>query len=59
LTYNGFGGQIPASYRELCVDHALPNALRLWRKTNRLRTRRASGSSDEAGLGNPCRRISA
>jgi predicted RNA methylase len=38
LTYNGFGGQIPACYREIYVDRALPNVLRLWRKTNRLRT---------------------
>lgn len=32
LTYNGFGGEIPASYREVRVDRELPNVLRMWRK---------------------------
>jgi predicted RNA methylase len=32
LTYNGFGGQVPAGYRQIRVDDTLPNALRLWRK---------------------------
>ena len=36
LTYNGFGGQVPASYEEIRVDRKLPNALRLWRKTRRM-----------------------
>jgi predicted RNA methylase len=32
LTYNGFGGQVPASYKQIRVDRKLPNALLLWRK---------------------------
>ncbi len=32
LTYNGFGGRVPSSYQEICVDNELPNELRLWRK---------------------------
>jgi SAM-dependent methyltransferase len=33
LTYNGFGGRIPASYREVLVDREVLNVLRMWRKT--------------------------
>jgi predicted RNA methylase len=33
LTYNGFGGHIPRSYREVRVDRELPSVLRLWTKT--------------------------
>ncbi len=33
LTYNGFGGYVPATFREERVDRELPNVLRLWRKT--------------------------
>jgi len=32
LTYNGFGGCMPASYEPLRVDRDLPCVLRLWRK---------------------------
>jgi predicted RNA methylase len=32
LTYNGFGGQVPASYQEIRAERDLPNVLRLWRK---------------------------
>jgi len=32
LTFNGFGGQVPPTWRELRVDDTLPNVLRLWRK---------------------------
>lgn len=32
LTYNGYGGTIPTSYREVRVDRELPNVLRMWRK---------------------------
>src|SRR5712691_2830027 len=32
LTYNGFGGRVPSSYQQICVDNELPNELRLWRK---------------------------
>jgi predicted RNA methylase len=33
LTYNGFGGEIPATYRGILADYALPNVLRMYRKT--------------------------
>ena len=32
LTYNGFGGRIPAGYRRVRTDLTLPNELCLWRK---------------------------
>jgi hypothetical protein len=32
LTYNGFGGRMPADYRQLRTARDLPNLLRLWRK---------------------------
>jgi len=32
LTYNGFGGRVPASYRQIRVDRTMPAVLRLWRK---------------------------
>ena len=32
LTYNGFGGRMPASYELVRVDWQLPGVLRLWRK---------------------------
>jgi predicted RNA methylase len=48
LTYNGFGGQVPASYQQLRVDRAMPNELRLWRKERskptRLRSARSTSS---------------
>ncbi len=34
LTYNGFGGDLPADFREVRVDRELPNVLRMWRKTD-------------------------
>jgi SAM-dependent methyltransferase len=33
LTYNGFGGCMPASYEPIRVDRELPCVLRLWRKS--------------------------
>jgi hypothetical protein len=33
LTYNGFGGQVPPKFREVCVDRELPNVLRMWQMT--------------------------
>jgi SAM-dependent methyltransferase len=33
LTYNGYGGTLPAGFQEVRVDHDLPNILRMWRKT--------------------------
>jgi predicted RNA methylase len=35
LTYNGFGGRVPAGYRQIRVDRKLPSDLRLWRKESR------------------------
>ncbi len=32
LTYNGFGGSLPASYRQVRIARDLPNELCLWRK---------------------------
>ncbi len=32
ITYNGFGGRVPATYRLLRADQKLPCTLRLWRK---------------------------
>lgn len=32
--YNGFGGELPDGYEELCIDWKLPNVLRLSRKAN-------------------------
>lgn len=34
LIYNGYGGRIPSSYREVRSDRRLPNVLRMWRKTH-------------------------
>ena len=33
LTYNGFGGEVPSSYRQVREDLEMPNHLRMWRKT--------------------------
>jgi predicted RNA methylase len=32
VTYNGFGGRVPAAFEETRVDRELPNVLRMWRK---------------------------
>ena len=32
MTYNGFGGRVPKSYRLVCIDLAFTGGLRLWRK---------------------------
>jgi len=32
VTYNGFGGRPPASYRKIGADLQLPNELRIWQK---------------------------
>ena len=32
LTYNGFGGRVPAGYELIRVDWQVPGALRLWKK---------------------------
>lgn len=34
VTYNGFGGRVPATYLEVCVDREMPNVLRAWKKTS-------------------------
>jgi len=51
LTYNGFGGRVPASYEQIRVDRTLPNALRLWRKARSTRASRLSvrGGIPESG----------
>lgn len=35
ITYNGFGGKVPATYLQLDVIDRLPGTLRLWRKADR------------------------
>lgn len=45
LTYNGFGGNLPSSYRELRVDRGLPQVLRLSRKVGSLARRTTSSST--------------
>lgn len=44
LTYNGFGGNLPADYRELRVDRGLPQVLRLSKKMGSAVRRSISGS---------------
>lgn len=36
LTYNGFGGRVPASYSPILRERRLPCVLRMWRKTSEL-----------------------
>jgi predicted RNA methylase len=48
LTYNGFGGQVPPSYRQIRFDNTLPNALRLWRKEHEKPARRAARMTSSA-----------
>ncbi len=45
LTYNGFGGAMPAGYETVHVDRTLRSELRLWRKRHRWRRggRRSGG----------------
>jgi SAM-dependent methyltransferase len=33
LTYNGFGGAVPSSFKVIRVDRELPNVLQMWKKT--------------------------
>jgi predicted RNA methylase len=33
LTYNGFGGQVPPTFREIRIDRELPNVLHMWQMT--------------------------
>jgi hypothetical protein len=50
LTYNGFGGRVPATYELVNVDWELPGVLRLWRKqrdTPRHRVRRTMNAVAE------------
>jgi SAM-dependent methyltransferase len=35
VTYNGFGGRVPATYQQIRVDEEMPSTLRLWRKNRR------------------------
>jgi predicted RNA methylase len=44
ITYNGFGGRVPDTYKEVRVDRWLPNLLKMWRKYTRIHPqRRARG----------------
>jgi SAM-dependent methyltransferase len=45
LTYNGFGGRVPADYRQIRVDETLPNARHLWRKKRSTSTTRGADQS--------------
>jgi SAM-dependent methyltransferase len=50
LTYNGFGGRIPASYRQVRADRDLPNPLCLWRKAaSRLFAGARTGTTASSG----------
>lgn len=46
ITYNGFGGRVPASYSQIRVDRELPNVLRMWQRTKVRGARRAHSGSD-------------
>lgn len=53
LTYNGFGGRVPAGYELVRVDWELRGVLRLWRKqrdTARIGTRRAMNAQSRGQL---------
>lgn len=32
MTYNGFGGRVPACFDEVFIDREMPNVLRIWKK---------------------------
>ena len=53
LTYNGFGGRVPAGYELIRVDWELSGVLRLWRKqpdTTRIGTRRRMNAQSRGQL---------
>ena len=53
LTYNGFGGRVPAGYELIRVDWELSGVLRLWRKqrdTARIGTRRRMNAQSRGQL---------
>lgn len=53
LTYNGFGGRVPAGYELIRVDWELRGVLRLWRKqrdTARIGTRRSMNAQSRDRL---------
>ncbi len=37
IIYNGFGGRVPQTYDEVHIDREMPNVLRMWQKSRRLR----------------------
>jgi len=41
ITYNGFGGHVPPTFREVAVDRAQPNVLQMWEKVGHRGSRRA------------------
>lgn len=51
LTYNGFGGRVPADFSALRVDWRLPCVLKLWRKELEVANEpEAPGNAAEGGL---------
>jgi SAM-dependent methyltransferase len=38
IKYNGFGARMPGGYEQVLVDRAMPNVLRVWRKTRNSRS---------------------
>jgi len=46
ITYNGFGGQVPPTFRRVRVDRDLPNVLVMWEKSGISGLRRAPCARD-------------
>ena len=46
ITYNGFGGDIPPTFRQLRASQGLPNELEIWEKAGTLGFRRTHSSTD-------------
>ena len=45
ITYNGFGGRVPDTYKEVRVDRSLPNLLKMWQKYTSVRPSRRGGGT--------------
>lgn len=50
LTYNGFGGRVPASYAPIQGERRLPCLLRMWRKTSEVEHGEGELACAEPGL---------
>jgi hypothetical protein len=51
ITYNGFGGRVPASYKRVRVNRDFSSVLQMWKKTSEPGARRAhSGDSESPGM---------